>query len=263
MDRDLAPPASAFITQVRSAQAKGNNLVIRLSSPDAALLTKLAMPFFQATSLKLPLKTEVTAGYPSAGPYYFAKNIVNELTSLRRNPYWHGNRPRHLAGVDVQWNLNEQTAYQQTLRTSSTRGRSPPGRSTPSSSSSESTRAGCGRSRCRASGTSRSTIRAASSPATRSCESGQLGAQPARLRSDPPRTAVVASPYAAHARRRKAAAVRAGGKPAEGSQARRGPLSRRARRARVSIVGGVEPGTGTAHTARSDQPRLRPQRRSS
>ena len=57
----------------------------------------------------------MTGGYPSAGPYYFAKNVVNERTSLRRNPYWHGNRPRHIAGVDVRWNLNEQTAYQQTL----------------------------------------------------------------------------------------------------------------------------------------------------
>ena len=114
-DPDLASPASAFIAQVRSAQAKGNELVIRLSRPDPSLLTTLAMPFFQATSLKLPLNTEVTTGYPSAGPYYFAKNAVNELTSLRRNAYWNGNRPRHLAGVDIQWNMNEQTAYQQTL----------------------------------------------------------------------------------------------------------------------------------------------------
>src|SRR6187551_3256758 len=68
---DLASPGSAFISEVRSAQARGNKLVIRLSKPDASLLTKLAMPFFQATSLKLPLKKEVTTGYPSAGPYYF------------------------------------------------------------------------------------------------------------------------------------------------------------------------------------------------
>jgi peptide/nickel transport system substrate-binding protein len=114
-DPDLASPAVAFITEVGSAQAKENKLVIRLKSSDPSLLTKLAMPFFQATSTKLPLKTEVTTGYPSAGPYYFAKNVVNDLTSLRRNPYWHGSRPRHVAGLDVHWNLNEQTAYQETL----------------------------------------------------------------------------------------------------------------------------------------------------
>jgi peptide/nickel transport system substrate-binding protein len=115
LDRDLASPAAQFIPNVSSARAKGDKLVVRLSAADPSLLTTLAMPFFQATSLKLPLKTEVTTGYPSAGPYYFATNVVNEVTSLRRNPYWHGARPRHLAGVDVHWNLNEQDAYRQTL----------------------------------------------------------------------------------------------------------------------------------------------------
>ena len=100
-DPDLAAPAAVFAGEIRSARANANELVISLITPDSSLLTKLAMPFFQATSLKLPLKTEVTTGYPSAGPYYFAKNLVNELTTLRRNPYWHGNRPRHLAGVDI------------------------------------------------------------------------------------------------------------------------------------------------------------------
>ena len=33
MDPDLASPASAFITEVRSAQAKGEKLTIRLSAP--------------------------------------------------------------------------------------------------------------------------------------------------------------------------------------------------------------------------------------
>lgn len=133
-NHDLAAPAAAFITDpggtdivgaravndghgahVSGVAARGNKLTIRLTRPDSSLLTKLAMPFFQATSLKLPLKSEVTAGYPSAGPYYFTTNLVNERTSLRRNPHWHGNRPRHLSGVDIQWNLDEQTAYQQTL----------------------------------------------------------------------------------------------------------------------------------------------------
>ena len=113
--RALASPAVPFMDAVTSAEAKANRLVIRLSKPDSSLLSTLAMPFFQATSLKLPLTQEVTTGYPSAGPYYFARNDVNVLTSLRRNAYWHGNRPRHLAGVDFQWNLNEQQAYEATL----------------------------------------------------------------------------------------------------------------------------------------------------
>lgn len=112
---ELASPAAQFIFNVQSAKAKGRRLVIRLKSPDAGLLSVLALPFFQATSTKLPLDKEVTGAYPSAGPYYFARNDPDSLTSLRRNPYWKGSRPRHLVGVDVHWNLNEQTAYQQVL----------------------------------------------------------------------------------------------------------------------------------------------------
>ena len=116
-DRDLASPAAQFITDVISARAKGNKLTIRLTGPDPSLLTKLAMPFFQATSTKLPLKIEVTTGYPSAGPYYFARNDVNVLTSLRRNRYWHGGRPQHLDGVEVRWNQPENMESSFDLRT--------------------------------------------------------------------------------------------------------------------------------------------------
>ncbi len=112
-DRDLASPAQTLVTNVRRVAAKRNRLVISLSKADPAFLSKLTMPFFQATSSKLPLTREVTGGYPSAGPYFFTTNDVNTLTSIRRNPYWRGNRPRHLTGVDVQWNLDEETAFHQ------------------------------------------------------------------------------------------------------------------------------------------------------
>jgi ABC-type transport system substrate-binding protein len=56
-------------------------------------------------------------GYPSAGPYAFTQNEVNVLTSIRLNPYWKRGPGRrglgNLAGLDVQWNLNEQTAFEQ------------------------------------------------------------------------------------------------------------------------------------------------------
>ena len=94
-------------THVSGVTAKGNRLVIRLTKPDGSFLTKLTMPFFQATSQKLPLTKEVTGVYPSAGPYMFTRNDVNALTSIRRNPRYRGARPRHLNGVDVVWNYNE------------------------------------------------------------------------------------------------------------------------------------------------------------
>jgi len=113
-NKDLASPAEQFTLDIRSVRAKGNyQFVIRLAKPDPNLLSRLTMPFFQATSTTLPLNREVVGGYPSAGPYYFASNQVNSLTSLRRNPYWHGKRPAHLDGVDVQWGLDEDAAFQQ------------------------------------------------------------------------------------------------------------------------------------------------------
>ena len=113
-NKDLASPAEQFTLDIRSVRAKGNyQLVIRLAKPDPNFISKLTMPFFQATSTTLPLNREVVGGYPSAGPYYFASNEVNSLTSLRRNPYWHGKRPAHLDGVDVQWGLDEDAAFQQ------------------------------------------------------------------------------------------------------------------------------------------------------
>jgi ABC-type oligopeptide transport system substrate-binding subunit len=122
-NHDLQSPGAPFITdpngtnivgakaavagdakQVSGVTAKGNRLVIRLTKPDSSFLTKLTMPFFQATSKKVPLTHEVTAPYPSAGPYRFTRNDVNALTQIRRNPYYHRSRPHNLQGLDVRWN---------------------------------------------------------------------------------------------------------------------------------------------------------------
>jgi ABC-type oligopeptide transport system substrate-binding subunit len=131
-NHDLASPGAQFITDpnganivgarevtdgrsqhVRGVAAKGNRLIIHLTRRDPALLSKLAMPFFQATSARLPLSREVTGAYPSAGPYFVSRNDPNVVTQLRRNPYYHGARMHNLRGLDVRWNLAEEAAYQQ------------------------------------------------------------------------------------------------------------------------------------------------------
>jgi ABC-type transport system substrate-binding protein len=114
MNPALESPAARLIPDVRRVQAKGSyKLVIRLAKPDQAFIAKLTMPFFQATSTSLPLTREVVSAYPSAGPYYFKVNDVNTLTSIRRNPFYRGARPRKLGGVDVQWNLDQENAFHQ------------------------------------------------------------------------------------------------------------------------------------------------------
>jgi ABC-type transport system substrate-binding protein len=135
-NHDLASPAAQYITDpnatnivgakevsdgkakhVRGVVAKGSRLTVRLKRADASFVTKLATPFFQATSTKLPLTKEVETPYPSAGPYAFTRNDANLLTSLRRNRYWKRGpgrlRPRNVSGVDVRWNLGEQAAFDQ------------------------------------------------------------------------------------------------------------------------------------------------------
>jgi peptide/nickel transport system substrate-binding protein len=140
-NHDLASPGAPFITDpngtnivgalatqagtnnnVSGVTVKGNKLTIRLTKADGTFMSKITMPFFQATPTSIPLKTEVAsvnsaADLPSAGPYTFTRNIVNQLTSVRKNPYYKKGpgrtRPHNLKGLDVQWNLNEQTAFNQ------------------------------------------------------------------------------------------------------------------------------------------------------
>ena len=112
-NKELASPGGQFVTDVSRVVVRRNRLVIHLTRPDNSFLSKMAMPFFQATSRKLPLTHEVTGAYPSAGPYRFTRNDLNTLTSIRRNPYYRGHRPHNLVGLDLLWNLNEQTAFQQ------------------------------------------------------------------------------------------------------------------------------------------------------
>jgi len=144
-NHDLASPGAQFITDpkgtnivgakevndgdvwwthVPGVHVSGNRLIINLTRPDGAFLSKITMPFFQAASTKLPLDREIVnvgsiTDIPSAGPYAFVRNDPDVLTSLRRNPYWRRGpgrqRPRNLTGLDLRWNLDEVTAYNQVI----------------------------------------------------------------------------------------------------------------------------------------------------
>src|SRR5215213_7362254 len=138
-NHDLNSPGGQFITDengtnivgakavndgkgnsVSGVTAKGNKLIIRLTKPDGTFMSKITMPFFQATSTKLPLGKPIVnisgiGDVPSAGPYAFTRHDVNKLTQIAQNPFWKKgpgrNRPRNLSGVRLEWNTNEQTGY--------------------------------------------------------------------------------------------------------------------------------------------------------
>jgi peptide/nickel transport system substrate-binding protein len=140
-NKQLASPGSTFITdpsgtnivgalKVSNGQAqhvsgvvvKGQKLIIHLTKADGTFMSKITMPFFQATSTSIPLTQEVVTVHsakdlPSAGPYTYTRNDVNTLTSVRRNPYYKTgpgrHRPHNLKGLDVFWNQNEATLFNQ------------------------------------------------------------------------------------------------------------------------------------------------------
>src|SRR6476620_8495694 len=142
-NHDLASPGAQFITDpkgtnivgakdvndgvgihVSGVRVRGNRLIINLTKPDGAFLSKITMPFFQATSTRLPIDREIvnvgsSTDLPSAGPYALVRNDPDVLTSLRRNPYWRRGpgrlRPRNLTGLDYRWNLDENTGFQQVM----------------------------------------------------------------------------------------------------------------------------------------------------
>jgi ABC-type oligopeptide transport system substrate-binding subunit len=104
-NKDLASPGAPFITdpsgtniagakKVNDGQAqhvsgvvvKGNKLRIRLTKADGTFMSKITMPFFQATSTKLPLTKQVVTvngnNRPSAGPSYYSRYQGDPLTSI-------------------------------------------------------------------------------------------------------------------------------------------------------------------------------------
>jgi ABC-type transport system substrate-binding protein len=122
----LQSPGKSFVTDthatnVASWRAVGKyKLVIKLRKPSGQFLSQLAMPFFQATSTKLPLNKELANpkhlnDIPSAGAYTVRSSDPNKQTVIVRNKYYKGHRSHHLAGLTVYWNQQSQQAYLQTL----------------------------------------------------------------------------------------------------------------------------------------------------
>jgi len=57
----------------------------------------MTAPFFCAVPPALPADPEGVLTFPAAGPYYVAENVRGRRIVLRRNRYYHGSRPHHVA----------------------------------------------------------------------------------------------------------------------------------------------------------------------
>jgi len=138
LNKDLGSPAGPFVNdknavnivgsaavqagktnKVAGVRASGYKLRIKLVRADPNLITILAMPFFQAASSKLPLKSEViningTKDLPTAGPYAWSFNDPNHQANIARNPNYHGPRKHNISGAQFNMRLNVNTCYNQT-----------------------------------------------------------------------------------------------------------------------------------------------------
>ena len=125
---ELASPAQQYFTnivgevefhngqanEITGIVADGDTLTFHLIEPEGEFLTLLAMPFTCAVPIGLPL-TEQFAPIPSAGPYYISSNSINQQLITSRNPNYTGPRPQRFDTIEYEFNLNEETGYQQVL----------------------------------------------------------------------------------------------------------------------------------------------------
>ena len=79
---------------IAGVTAEGDTLTIRLTRPDGDLPARLSMPFFCAVPLGTPVTAKGVSTIPSAGPYYIASYTPKQQIVLKRNPHYHGARPR-------------------------------------------------------------------------------------------------------------------------------------------------------------------------
>src|ERR671936_260676 len=91
---------------VSGAIAKGNKFILKLTHPDGGMLSKLAMPFFSAISLKTKVDPHGVTVYPSAGPYYIKSYIRGRRLVLVKNKFYKGNRPRNIDTFDIDINTD-------------------------------------------------------------------------------------------------------------------------------------------------------------
>lgn len=81
--------------------ANGDTLVVRLTRPAPDFPHRTASTFFCAVPPSLPVDPEGVGAFPAAGPYHVVDYRRGERVVLRRNPFYGGSRPHHVAGFDV------------------------------------------------------------------------------------------------------------------------------------------------------------------
>jgi peptide/nickel transport system substrate-binding protein len=88
---------------IAGVTATATTLTIRLVRPAPDLPARTAMPQLCAVPPDTPIRTGGVENIPSAGPYYIASHTPNAELVLRRNPNYHGSRPRRFDEIGYQF----------------------------------------------------------------------------------------------------------------------------------------------------------------
>jgi DNA-binding SARP family transcriptional activator/ABC-type transport system substrate-binding protein len=88
---------SAHVTGIR---VRGDALSITLTRPAPDLPERMALAYFAPVPVGTPVVVNgLRDPIPSAGPYYLTHNQGGVVAIVRRNPNYHGHRPRHLDAI--------------------------------------------------------------------------------------------------------------------------------------------------------------------
>src|SRR4029079_5096035 len=74
-------------------------------------LARMAMPFFAAVPVDLPVVANGVTTPPSAGPYYIASREIGRSIVLKRNPFYKGSRPHNLQQVNYTIGNSQDATY--------------------------------------------------------------------------------------------------------------------------------------------------------
>jgi ABC-type transport system substrate-binding protein/DNA-binding SARP family transcriptional activator len=85
---------------IRGIRAAGDTLTITLVRPATDFPDRIALSYFCPVPIGTPtVPNGLVDPIPSAGPYYLSGNLGGVVAVLRRNPGYHGSRPRRFAAI--------------------------------------------------------------------------------------------------------------------------------------------------------------------
>ena len=90
--------------------ARGNTLVVHLTEEARDFAARTSIVPFCAVPTGLPASPDPPSSLPGAGPYYVSDYAPGRKLVLQRNPFYRGNRPRHVSGFTTEFVDSTQSA---------------------------------------------------------------------------------------------------------------------------------------------------------